>query len=58
MTATPAGPADVNCDGKVDDGDIETIIARIFDGTSGCFDGVATAADVLFVVTEITATTR
>jgi hypothetical protein len=56
MTATPAGPGDVNCDGKVDDRDLTTIIARIFDGTSGCFEGPATAADVLFVVTEIAAT--
>ena len=52
-TRTPAGPADVNCDGHVDEGDIETIIRRIFDGTSGCLDREASAADIPFVLDEL-----
>jgi hypothetical protein len=52
-TPTPAGPGDVNCDGRIDENDLATIIALIFDGTSGCLDGEATAADVPFVLREL-----
>ena len=57
-TGTPAGPGDVNCDGEIDTADLATIIARIFDGTSGCLDGEATAADIPFIIDKLTLPTR
>jgi hypothetical protein len=45
-TPTPAGPGDTNCDGLLNQEDINTVIRRIFDGTSGCLEGPVAAADV------------
>jgi hypothetical protein len=45
-TPTPAGPADTNCDGRVDEEDVLTVVHRIFDGTAGCVVGDVTAADL------------
>jgi hypothetical protein len=45
-TPTPAGPADANCDGRLNEQDVLTVIHRIFDGTSGCIAGSVRAADV------------
>ncbi|HVM95383.1 MAG TPA: VCBS repeat-containing protein [Candidatus Acidoferrales bacterium] len=45
-TPTPAGPLDANCDGRLDDADLDTLLARIFDGQSGCLTRRVTAADV------------
>lgn len=45
-TPTPAGPGDTNCDGELNEEDVDTVIRRIFDGTSGCLTGAVTAADV------------
>ena len=49
-TPTPAGPGDTNCDGRLNQDDVDTVIRRIFDGTSGCLTGAVTAADVTRVV--------
>jgi hypothetical protein len=55
-TPTPAGPGDTNCDGKIDERDVITVIDRIFDGTSGCLNRPATAADIPLFVRLVTAT--
>jgi hypothetical protein len=49
-TPTPAGPGDANCDGRLNEDDVNTVIRRIFDGTSGCLTGAVTAADVTRIV--------
>jgi len=53
-TPTPAGPGDTNCDGRLNQQDVLTVIARIFDGTSGCIIGPVRAADVTRVVRLVT----
>lgn len=52
-TVTPAGAWDTNCDGRLDEHDIETIIARVFDGESGCLTRPVTAADITATVEAI-----
>jgi hypothetical protein len=54
-TPTPAGPADVNCDGRVDEEDVLTVVHRIFDGTAGCIVGEVTAADLPRIIQLIAA---
>lgn len=46
---------DPNCDGKLDEDDVNIVIARIFDGTSGCLTRPVTAADVTLTVEMATA---
>jgi len=46
----------VNCDGRLDEGDIDTLIARLFDGESGCLLRAVTAADITAVVEAVTST--
>ncbi|MBI3786394.1 MAG: VCBS repeat-containing protein [Deltaproteobacteria bacterium] len=52
---TPAGPLDANCDGRLDASDIDTLVARIFDGQSGCLTRRVTAADVAALVKALEA---
>jgi VCBS repeat protein len=54
-TPTPAGPGDKNCDGKVDQNDIRTMISRIFDGVSGCVSGAARAKDITLTIEQVLA---
>lgn len=53
---TPAKPGDVNCDGRVDDADLGVVIARLFDGTSGCLDRPVTAAELTRIVQHLART--
>lgn len=46
---------DPNCDGKLDEDDVKIVIARIFDGTSGCLTRPVTAADVTLTVEMVAA---
>lgn len=52
-TPTPAGPGDNNCDGLRDDRDVQTVIARIFDGVSGCLTRAVTAADLPWTILRL-----
>ncbi len=54
-TSTPAGPWDANCDGRLDESDIDTVIARVFDAESGCLLERVTAADVTATVEAVSA---
>jgi hypothetical protein len=46
---------DANCDGSFDAADVETVIHRIFDGTSGCLTRPVTAADISLTILSIEA---
>jgi len=46
---------DANCDGIIDATDVETVIHRIFDGTSGCLTRPVTAADISLTILGIEA---
>lgn len=52
-TVTPAGPWDANCDGRLDQGDIDAVIAQVFDPQSGCLSGEVTAADITATVDAV-----
>ena len=52
---TPAGPGDKNCDGRIDQNDITTIINRVFDGVSGCVSGVVRAANITMTIQQVVA---
>ncbi|MCK6556483.1 VCBS repeat-containing protein [Candidatus Binatia bacterium] len=52
-TPTPAGPGDNNCDGVRNHLDVQTVIARIFDGVSGCLTRAVTAADVPWTIQRL-----
>jgi YVTN family beta-propeller protein len=56
-TPTPAGPADVNCDGRIDEDDLSTMVRRIFDGVAGCLTEGVTAADLPRLIQLIAAAT-
>jgi hypothetical protein len=53
ITPTPAGPGDKNCDGRVDENDLRTIVDRIFDGVSGCVSGTVRAKDITLTIGQI-----
>jgi hypothetical protein len=57
-TPTPAGPGDTNCDGRLNDADVLTVIARIFDGVSGCLDRGVSAADIPWTIQQLTTARR
>ena len=44
---------DANCDGNFDAADVETVVDRIFDGTSGCLTRPVTAADITLTILSI-----
>jgi hypothetical protein len=46
---------DPNCDGVLDEADLSTVTARIFDGTSGCLTRPVTAADLTLTVQKVAA---
>lgn len=50
----PAGPGDTNCDGKFSEADVRTVIARVFDGTSGCINGPVSAKDITVTIKQVT----
>jgi Dockerin type I domain len=59
VTTTPLGPGDANCDGRIDEADIDGVITNIFVQTCSTADvdgdGKVLANDVLLVVQRLVA---
>jgi hypothetical protein len=54
-TPTPAGPGDTNCDGRLDEQDVLTVVTGIFDPGAGCLTQPVSAASLIDVIDLIAA---